>query len=650
MQENNSIFTGYTIKDWQSIASEIMLNTFSHFSEGRALVRFAGARPSRSGIYSDMVEGFARNFLLTGFWMKNRKDGLMENPKSDSGKIDWAEIYAKGMINGTNPNHPEYWGEIYEKHQYMVEAASMAIGLFFTKHLIWNNLNKHEQEQIGDWFRMILRLPFEDKNWILFNVIINSFLKSVEQEYYQDQIDFYLKRYDSYYEAEGWYRDGYGPQFDYYNPWALHFYPHLWSEIDPDIKSPDLVEKFEYRSKIFLEKFKYLFSSTASHPAFGRSIIYRCAVIAAPIMGTLKGFSPLTPGETRRLASQSIKYFYERNFFAKDGSIPLGWTGEFLPIAEKYSGPASPLWLNKAFAALLIPSDHPFWNDPEEKLPVEKADYTVSIKTPGFLLNGHKDSGHVQLVNQGSDSSVNGPTDWKTPASDYHYFKFSYSSHFFHDIGPTEDGLICGNMISLYEEKRGFSHRDRVYPLYADDKVVASFHYPYSEMYGVKRDCKIETIILFKNDHQIRVHWVISPNLPQVFEGGYTLAFDDIEPEIEKGDNWISVKSQKGQSLIRNLYGYEEVLASKAIGKNAQGRFSILPVLKTKNPVVAEKIFCSEIIARPLAFDVENELQLVSNVVVKERNITIDFNDNTSVTLKVGSLEENEQKVVWINK
>jgi len=108
MNENNSIYTGYTYKDWQCIASEIMLNTFPHFSEGRALVRFAGARPSRSGIFSNMVEGFARNFLLAGFWMKNRKDGIMESPKSDSGEIDWAEIYAKGMINGTNPNHPQY--------------------------------------------------------------------------------------------------------------------------------------------------------------------------------------------------------------------------------------------------------------------------------------------------------------------------------------------------------------------------------------------------------------------------------------------------------------------------------------------------------------------------------------------------------------
>jgi len=102
--------------------------------------------------------------------------------------------------------------------------------------------------------------------------------------------------------------------------------------------------------------------------------------------------------------------------------------------------------------------------------------------------------------------------------------------------------------------------------------------------------------------------------------------------------------------LIRNLYGYEEVFASKATGKNAQGRFSFLPVLRTKNQVVAEKIFCSEIIARPLAFNIENELQLISNVVVKERNITIDFNDNTSVSLKVGSLEKDEQKVVWVNK
>ncbi len=526
----------------------------------------------------------------------------------------------------------------------------MAIGLYFSRNLIWDKLTNQKKQQIGNWFRHILQFPFEDKNWVLFNVIINSFLKSVGQEFFQDQIDFYLQRYDSYYEADGWYRDGIARQFDYYNPWALHFYPHLWSEMEPDKTRPELVEIFQQRSKKFLRNFSYYFSSDTSHPAFGRSIIYRCALTVAPIMGIWKNFSPLSPGQTRRLCSQSLKYFFENNFFDIDGSVPLGWTGKFVPMAENYSGPASPLWLNKIFAAFLMPEDHTFWKSVESPLPIDTKDYCICEKTPGFLIQGHKNTGHVQLINQGSDSWVNSPTNWKNPASDFHYLKFAYSSHLLHDIGPTIDGLPCGNMICLYEEKRGFSHRERVYPVYFEKNVAISCHYPFGEGYGMKRDSRIETAIIMKGDHQIRIHWVISPNRPLIYEGGYSLTFDENSPVISQGENWINVQTQTGQCCVRGLLGYNEVGTSMAKGVNPLGKHSCLPFVKLNRPVLAQIILACEIIARPAYFDVQTELSIVSDCTINRRKVTLTFADGESVTVKMGGVEEKEKKVVWKKK
>lgn len=618
---------------------------YPHFTSDRALVRLSGTRPSIYGSFSDSVEGFARTFLLVGFWLNHRSHGRMKF--DDSTEVDWAEIYQDGMRHGTDPDHPEYWGEIHKKHQYMVEAASMAIGLYFSRHLIWDNLSNEDQIQIGDWFRHILKFPFEDKNWVLFNVIINSFLKAAGQEFYQDQIDFYLERYDSYYEADGWYRDGIANQYDYYNPWALHFYPHLWSEMDPGKTRPELADVFEERSRLFLEKFSHYFSPTASHPPFGRSVIYRCGLIAAPVMGTFKGFSPLSPGLTRRLCSQSMKFFAQDNFFDGDGSIPPGWNGKFVPMAERYSGPASPLWLNKAFSVFLMPESHPFWNEVEEPLPVEKQSFCICHKVPGFLVQGHEPSGHIQLINQGSDSYVNSPTDWKTPASDFHYLKFSYSTHLFHDIGPTEDGLTCGNMISLYEENRGFSSRERVYPLYTSDNVAISHHYPFGEQYGMKRDTRVETAIVMKGDHQIRIHWVISPNRPLVYEGGYSLAYDDDPPGISKGNSWVNIQTPGGQCCIRGLLAYDAVGTSRSVDMNPQGKYACLPYVMKTTPVMAQEIVGCEIVARPVHFDVEEELRIVSRCEAAGRKVTITFHDGESVAVKMGSVENGEEKVQW---
>lgn len=648
VQKDLSPFTGWDYDDWQHIVSRILQQIYPHFTSGRALIRFANTRPSIYGPLSDCVEGFARTFLLVGFWLHFRTNGRMKFEKGQV--IDWADIYREGIIHGTDPRYPEYWGEIYQKHQYMVEAASLAIGLYFSRHLIWDTLSTKEQNQIGDWLRHILNFPFEDKNWVLFNVMINSFLKAVDQAYYQDQIDFYLDRYDSYYEADGWYRDGITNQYDYYNPWALHFYPHLWSEMDPDITRPELVDLFQERSRLFLETFRYFFSSTASHPPFGRSIIYRCGLVAAPVMGIWKNFSPLSPGLTRRLCSQSVKFFAENNFFDDDGTIPLGWNEKFVPMAERYSGPASPLWLNKAFSVFLMPENHPFWTTVEEPLPVEEKDYCIGFQVPGFLVQGHKSSGHIQLINQGSDSYVNSPTDWKNPASDYHYLKFAYSSHLFHDIGPTEDGLNCGNMISLYEEKRGFSFRERIYPLTISDSVAISYHYPFGEQYGKKRDSRIETAIILKEDHQIRIHWVICPNYPLVYEGGYSLPYSHVLPVISKGENWINIETKMGQCCIRGLLGYDAVATSRSVDRNPKGKYACLPYVKKTTPVVAQEILVCEVFARPVHFDVESELELVSRCTLSGRRVIVNFSDGESVTVKLGSVEKSEKKVEWKKK
>ncbi|MFC1481387.1 DUF2264 domain-containing protein [Candidatus Neomarinimicrobiota bacterium] len=645
LNHDNSSYTGWDYSDWQAAAQQLLSNMAPYYSTGKSRIHLTGTRPSIYGSISDDVEGFSRIFMLLGFWLKNRNTGFTMG--ADGIQIDWVAIYREGMLNGTDPSHPEYWGEIKCKHQYMVESASMALALFYSRHLIWDSYSRSEQEQIGHWFRHILQYPFEDKNWVLFGVIINSFLKSAGQEYYQDQIDFYLDRFDSFYDAEGWYRDGIGPQYDHYNHWALHFYPHLWSEIDPDIRRPELVETFEERSRLFLETFPYYFSNTASHPAFGRSLIYRCGVVAAAVVGCHKGFSPLSPGLTRRLCSQSLKYFWERKFFDEGGVVPLGWTGRFEPIAEKYSGPGSPLWLNKAFAAFLMPEDHAFWTAKEEPLPIDQEDYCISHKVPGFLVQGSKASGHVQLINQGSDSYVNADTDWKTPASDFQYIKFSYSSHLHNDIGLTRDGQVCGNMISLYEEKRGFSHRERIYPVHISDRVAISYHFPFGEQYGIKRDTRVETAVIMKDDHQYRIHWVISPNRPLVYEGGYTVACDERTHQISSGDDWINVLAPSGQSCVRGLLGYDSVGTSNGENINALGKYSVLPYVTRKKPVQAHTILACEVIARPEKFDIETELTILQDCSVDGRLVTLTFSDGESVTVKLGSVERKQAKVIW---
>ncbi|MGW0790604.1 DUF2264 domain-containing protein [Streptomyces sp. NPDC002911] len=49
----------------------------------------------------------------------------------------------------------------------------------------------------------------------------------------------------------------------------------------------------------------------------------------------------------------------------------MGWCGPFLPVAQAYSGPASPYWAGKAFVGLLLRAGHPVWTSSEEAAPLE---------------------------------------------------------------------------------------------------------------------------------------------------------------------------------------------------------------------------------------------------------------------------------------
>ena len=59
--------------------------------------------------------------------------------------------YLRGLINGTNPNHPAYWGHPKEDRQLIVEMAGIATAILLSKEKFWDVLSKSEQKNLHDW-------------------------------------------------------------------------------------------------------------------------------------------------------------------------------------------------------------------------------------------------------------------------------------------------------------------------------------------------------------------------------------------------------------------------------------------------------------------------------------------------------------------
>ncbi|GAA2648201.1 DUF2264 domain-containing protein [Streptomyces vastus] len=377
-----SPYTGYTRAHWEAAADSLLAAVEPYASEDRALYHLPGERESWSGRLSDGLEGYARTLLLAAF---RRDEKALAR-------------YADGLAAGT----AGVWPRIEDRSQPLVEAASIALALRLTRPLLWDRLDDGVRQRAAAWLGDALTAEAWPCNWELFPVTVGGFLAEIgyEAESSRAAIDRGLDRIEQWYVGDGWYTDGDGRKFDYYNGWAMHLYPVLHAWLADDTRLLDL---YGGRLSAHLADYARLFGADGAPMRQGRSLTYRFATTAPLWLGALTGRTPLPPGETRRLASGALKYFLDRGAVDDRGLLTLGWHGPDPAVLQGYSGPASPYWASKGFLGLLLPADHEVWTAAEEPGRAERSDAVTSVAAPNWLLQSTSSDGLVRLHNHGSE-------------------------------------------------------------------------------------------------------------------------------------------------------------------------------------------------------------------------------------------------------
>ncbi|MGW4913813.1 DUF2264 domain-containing protein [Streptomyces sp. NPDC004270] len=374
--------TGYTRAHWEAAADALLAAVEPYATPDRALYHLPGEHQSWSGRLSDGLEGYARTLLLAAF----RRDETA------------LQRYADGLAAGVSG----VWPRIEDRGQPLVEAASVALALRLTRPLLWDRLDDGVQQRAAAWLADALTAEPWPCNWELFPVTVGGFLAEVghEPEAAHKAVDHGLARIEEWYVGDGWYTDGDGRKFDYYNGWAMHLYPvlHAWLAGDEQ-----LLDLYGGRLERHLADYARLFGGDGAPMRQGRSLTYRFATTAPLWLGALTGRTPLAPGETRRLASGALKYFLDRGALDERGLLTLGWHGPDSAVLQGYSGPASPYWASKGFLGLLLPPDHEVWTAPEEPGPAERTDAVTPIAPANWLLQSTSSDGVVRLHNHGSE-------------------------------------------------------------------------------------------------------------------------------------------------------------------------------------------------------------------------------------------------------
>ncbi|GAA4204366.1 DUF2264 domain-containing protein [Actinocatenispora rupis] len=605
--------TGWGRLHWEALADHLLDSVAPYATDDAAQYRMPG-RNSRSGVVSDGLEGFARTFLLAAFRIAGA---------NGEGVDDLIERYSRGLAAGAAGS----WPSIVDRSQQMVEAAAIAIALHESRPWLFERLDVSTQDSVRSWLGGFVGKRTWDNNWILFQVVTEQFLASVDGPHDPAEIERGLDTIEPWYRGDGWYSDGAGANYDYYIGWAMHLYPLLWTRMVADDGGRGAV--YRQRLREFLAQYQYFFGADGAPVHQGRSLTYRFASVAPLWLGALFDASPLSPGQTRRLASDVVRHFVERGVPDERGLLTLGWYDTHLPTTQEYSGPGSPYWASKGFLGLLLPPDAPVWTDPEASVPNDRDDTVMALPRPGFVLSSTVHDGVVRLLNHGSDHNLPAPAPAR---DDPHYAKLAYATHAAPDTAPAAWNRDVDGHIAVLSAAGTPSRRTRIERIAVADRYASSWHTATVDDSAYR----IETASVARGPWEVRIHLVSGAPGRTVRDGGYAVAAATA-PTVTTGTGWAAATTPDGlTAAMIGLSGWANAATHTEAEANAFGPRSATPYVRAVHPG-GDAVYVSLVV---LSADAVHPDALARGfaVSVADRTVAIRYPDGELVRLRLGDV------------
>ena len=338
--------------DFIDLLSGILSPLKPFYSEGKGRVKLAGG----GAVYCQdaiEMEAFARPLWgLSALW----RNGNRLEP--------FEEWYRKGLVSGTDPSSPEYWGDVSDDDQRFVEMAPIAFSLISAPDVLWTPLSTEEKENAASYLNKINDYEIPKCNWYFFRILVNTALKRLGMPYSTRRLQEDSAFIESCYLGNGWYDDGASGRTDYYIAFAMHYYSLIYSLYIEDEEKKQLILN---RAERFAEDFIYWFSSSGESIAYGRSLTYRFAQCSFWSAYAAAG------GKHKDIAKgiivRNLSQWLDKDIFDNSGILTIGYCYPDLSMAENYNAPGSPYWALKVFSVLLMDEENVFWDIEPASLP-----------------------------------------------------------------------------------------------------------------------------------------------------------------------------------------------------------------------------------------------------------------------------------------
>lgn len=508
---------------WQGHAGVLLKSLDPLMPEDAAEFDLRGP-PSDHDLQADRLEAFARPCLLTAFWLHSLS--WVETPADRILADRRAAWLRRALVRGTTPGSRHQWGPNANYHQNGVEMGLLVIALEIARNWLWEPLSESEKAQVAHWMASNRGTGHHWNNHFFFGIFALEFLESVGFARKADRwsISHWFDEMELMYRGQGWFMDGMNQTYDHYNAYAFHFYAPMWAYLYRT-REPGRIECWLDWTREFLESYQHSFAPSGEHPAFGRSMTYRFNATAPFAAAQLVGANPLSPGRSRRLCTRNLEFFLSRPIYQDQGAIGIGWTDIFPEVAEAYSCAGSVYWCAKAFAALLIAPDDPFWTDPEAPLVSEEEAFEHTVVPAGLVFRKVEDA--VEILNAGSEICATN----RDKFGPYKWGKIAYRTGFAFTLGDRSGYSIDLGLTALDPRDGRRFGRHYTVPLdVSDSYYISSYNLGDRDL---QCNVAVETMVAWKGPWLLQIHRCMTYQPTELSIGGYALPCDQDEEVLE---------------------------------------------------------------------------------------------------------------------
>ncbi|MFD2525830.1 DUF2264 domain-containing protein [Flavihumibacter stibioxidans] len=426
-----SPYTGMTRRHWKDAALYMLKGAFGYIKQiddPMVFPKQAGKSYPRneSQKTTEKLEGLSRTLFFAAPLLREDGDFTING-------ISVAAYYRHHIAGLVDPES-DLFIRPRDKNggpsQTLVEFGALALSLSIAPELLWDPLPKAQKDALAETMISYGDGPTVPSNWKFFNIFVLSFFRDKGYTVNNSLLEEYLQKSLDHYRGNGWYNDN--PAYDYYSMWAFQMYGIMWSELYGKKFFPELAARYTANFRELGKSYPYMFGRDGKMIMWGRSMSYRFAsIIPFPLMGYLDQ-PGVDMGWMRRISSGVLLQFLQHPEFLQDQVPTLGFYGAFEPAVQGYSCRGSVYWMGKAFMALLIPEENPFWtsveNDGAWETELKKGTVVNRFQQGSdILITDYPNSGAAE-IRAWCNVKVTG--NWEDFRGSENYNRLSYNSAF----------------------------------------------------------------------------------------------------------------------------------------------------------------------------------------------------------------------------